>query len=231
MKLCEKGLELYKKRASLELIAKKCRVQLRTVRRWIKRYDWNSQIDYAPPTWPVKGGAPKGNTNSKGGKKGNKKALKHGLYAKCLPPETLSIVEGLDGVSPLDILWVNIKIKFATILHAQKIMHVKSATDHLKLTESATAVKVNADGTKEVKKESRERIVDASAKEVSFLIAQSRAMGTLNNMIRTYDELCRSSLATEEQKARILKLKAEVAVLADSGDSVNEGVQIIDDTN
>ena len=116
---------------------------------------------------------------------------------------------------------MNIKIKFATILHAQKIMHVKSATDHLKLTESATAVKVNADGTKEVKKESRERIVDASAKEASFLIAQSRAMGTLS----------RSSLATEEQKARILKLKAEVAVLADSGDSVNEGVQIIDDTN
>ena len=50
-------------------------------------------------------------------------------------------------------------------------------------------------------------------------------------MVRTYDELCRSSLATEEQKARILKLKAEVAVLADSGDTVNEGVQIIDDTN
>ena len=36
-------------------------------------------------------------------------------------------------------------------------------------------------------------------------------MGTLNNMIRQYEEMCRQGQADEEQQLRIAKLKAEVA--------------------
>mgnify|MGYP000373428416 CR=1 FL=1 len=38
-------------------------------------------------------------------------------------------------------------------------------------------------------------------------MAQSRAMGTLMNLIKQYEEMCNSELATEEQKLRIEKLK------------------------
>ena len=52
-------------------------------------------------------------------------------------------------------------------------------------------------------------IQQAWDKQASFLQAQSRAMSTLRGMIKQYDDLCRSELATEEQKARIEKLKAD----------------------
>lgn len=42
------------------------------------------------------------------------------------------------------------------------------------------------------------------------MTAQSRAMTTLQGMIKQYDELLKTDLATEEQKARIDVLKAKV---------------------
>ena len=42
-------------------------------------------------------------------------------------------------------------------------------------------------------------------------MAQSRAMGTLMNLIKQYEEMCNSKLATEEQRLRIEKLKKEIA--------------------
>jgi uncharacterized protein YjcR len=42
-------------------------------------------------------------------------------------------------------------------------------------------------------------------------MAQSRAMGTLMNLIKQYEEMCNGKLATEEQRLRIEKLKKEIA--------------------
>ena len=47
-------------------------------------------------------------------------------------------------------------------------------------------------------------------KQAVFLQAQSRAMAELRNMIKQYDELCKSDMATEEQKARIDKLRVDI---------------------
>ena len=46
-------------------------------------------------------------------------------------------------------------------------------------------------------------------------MAQSRAMGTLMNLIKQYEEMCNSELATEEQKLRIEKLKTEITKATD----------------
>lgn len=46
-------------------------------------------------------------------------------------------------------------------------------------------------------------------------MAQSRAMGTLMSLIKQYDEMCNSGLATEEQKLRIEKLKTEITKATD----------------
>lgn len=151
-------------------------------------------------------GAPKGNQNSVGHKSsvplGNHNAMTHGLYAKYLPPDTLEIADSLDFISPIDILWSNIKIKYASILRAQQIMFVQDKDD---LTKELKRQK-NGDSSWEEEYE----LQFAWDKQAAFLNAQSNAMKTLTTMIKQYDELCKSELATEEQKLRIEKLKAEV---------------------
>ena len=51
-------------------------------------------------------------------------------------------------------------------------------------------------------------------------------MGTLMNLIKQYDELCRSSLATDEQRLRIEKLKTEIARTRESDNPAK--VEIVD---
>ena len=66
-----------------------------------------------------KGGAPEKNTN----------AIKHGLFSKYLPAETLELVGNIEMMSPLDILWENICLKYAAIIRSQKLMYVEDAND------------------------------------------------------------------------------------------------------
>ena len=65
-------------------------------------------------------------------------------------------------------------------------------------------------------------------KQATFLKAQSTAMTALTNMLKQYEELCRSEMATEEQRLRVEKLRAEVETLRKGGDD-SDGVSIIDD--
>lgn len=167
-------------------------------------------------------GAPKGNQNSVGHKSSvpirNHNAMTHGLYAKYLPPDTLEIADSLDFISPIDILWSNIKIKYASILRAQQIMFVQDKGD---LTKELKRQK-NGDSSWEEEYE----LQFAWDKQAAFLNAQSNAMKTLTVMIKQYDEMCKSDLATEEQKLRIQKLKAEVQELQEND---NDNVEIVDD--
>lgn len=151
-----------------------------------------------------KGGAPEKNTN----------AIKHGLFSKYLPAETLELVGNIEMMSPLDILWENICLKYAAIIRSQKIMFVKDANDVTK--------RMAMDGAEATSYQ----YTEAYEKQASFLIAQSRAMGTLMSLIKQYDELCRSELVTDEQRLRIEKLKMELAKAHDSDGPIK--VEIVD---
>lgn len=63
--------------------------------------------------------------NAGGAPKQNQNAVKHGLLAKYLPKETLDIVMEVEESSPIDILYMNIKVQFARIIRAQKLMYVE----------------------------------------------------------------------------------------------------------
>lgn len=152
-----------------------------------------------------KGGAPEKNTN----------AVKHGLFSKYLPEETLELVGSIENMSPIDILWENICLKYAAIIRSQKIMFVKDAND---ITKRMTMDGIEATSY---------QYTEAYEKQASFLIAQSRAMRTLMSLIKQYDKLCRSELVTDEQRLRIEKLKMELAKAHDSDNPVK--VEIIDD--
>ena len=137
-----------------------------------------------------------------GSMKGNQNALKHGIYSKFLPKDTLEIVEAVDAVEPIDILWQNIKIQYATILRSQNIMYVKNKEEMIRLEKKIQ------DG--DFGDTAEYEFHTAWDRQERFMTAQARAMATLTNMIGKYDELCKSSLATEEQKLRTEKIKAEI---------------------
>jgi uncharacterized protein YjcR len=189
-------------------IAEKYGVSLNTVKSWKKRHSWNRDKGAPSPqqVHPNRGGAPPGNQNAAGNRGGsapkrNKNAEKHGLFSKYLPAESLAIMEQLQTQAPLDILWDNIMIQYTAIIRAQQIMYIKDRDD------STTTLIEEKDGNVSGQKWEVQQAWD---KQASFLTAQSRAMTTLQSMIKQYDELLKSDLATEEQRARIDVLRAKV---------------------
>ncbi|OUS70290.1 hypothetical protein B1748_29070 [Paenibacillus sp. MY03] len=189
-------------------IADKYGVSLNTVKSWKQRHSWQRKkgapIDKSVHT--KKPGAPKGNKNAVGNSggaapRGNSNAVTHGLFQKYLPAESLEIMQQLQESSPLDIVWENIMIQYTAIIRAQQIMFVKDRND-------VTTTKIEEKGGN-VWGEKWE-VQQAWDKQATFLQAQSRAMSTLQSLIRQYDDLLKTELATEEQKARIEVLRSKV---------------------
>lgn len=174
---------------------------------------------------PCKNGAmPNGRCRMHGGKstgapKRNKNAVKHGFFEKYMPEEAFGIMNELFEKDPLDMLWENIVIQYTAIIRAQKIMYVEDRDD------KTTSQIGYTDGEKS--QSERWEVQHAWDKQATFLQAQSRAMTTMQSMIKQYDELLKTGLATEEQRLRIEKLKAEVKVLSDP--DVNDELTIIVD--
>lgn len=178
----------------LKDIAEKYDISLNTLKSWIKRYKWSKDKMRTPKVHPKQNEIQKKSALNK-----NTNAVKHGLFAKYLPAETLELIGNIEMMSPLDILWENICLKYAAIIRSQQIMYVKDTNDATK--------RITVDGSETTVYQYKE----AYEKQASFLMAQSRAMGTLMNLIKQYEEMCNSELATEEQKLRIEKLKKEIA--------------------
>lgn len=207
--LWEQAYEDYKSGLKYKEIAEKYDVTLNTVKSWKTRH-WNKKgvhTNKGKKCAHKKKGAQPGNKNGTG-PPGNQNAKKHGLFAKWLPEEVNQII-GEMPESPLDILWYNIQLQLAAIVRAQNIMYVIDKDDR----------------TREVTLEGEAIAYDVQQawdKQANFMTAQSRAMKTLESMIKQYDELLHKNwqLATEEQKARLGLLQAQKKKLeADGGES------------
>lgn len=193
-KIKKKVQILYEKGTTFKEISEQYKISAKTVRQWASKYKWVRQ----------KGSKKSTETKRKAsgvciGKLQNTNAVKHGLFSKYLPAETLELVGNIEMMSPLDILWENICLKYAAIIRSQQIMYVKDTNDATK--------RITVDGSETTVYQYKE----AYEKQASFLMAQSRAMGTLMNLIKQYEEMCDGKLATEEQRLRIEKLKKEIA--------------------
>lgn len=188
-------------------LSSKYNISINTVKSWIKRYGWSKDANKESAPHKQKG-APLNNINAvgHGAPEENKNAEKHGFFSKWLPEETMQIMGSIQGSNPLDLLWDNIQLQYAAIIRAQKIMHVKDQED---LTKVLKRQKESSGDTSESWEKEYE-LQFAWDKQATFLQAQSRAMKTLEGMIKQYDELLKTDLATEEQKARIEVLKSKV---------------------
>ena len=177
-----------------------------TVRGWKSKDKWEPKIK---GTFQKKNtersknprGAPKGSKNAlgHGAPKGNTNALKHGLFAKYLPQEVYEIAQELSEKQPIDILWENITLTYANLLHAQRILYVQDVDDTTSVLIATTA-----------KGGASYEIHTSWDKQGKALAAMARAQSELKSMIKTYDELTRSPLVTEEQRLRIDNLKAQL---------------------
>ena len=192
--------KLFRKGLKLKDIASRLDVPEGTVRRWKNTYKWDSERSEKKANVRNKGGQ-KGNRNAVGDPPGNNKAEKYGFFRKYLPEETVSIIEEMPK-DPLDVLWDQIQIAYAAIIRAQQIMYVQDRED--KTIERVEERDGNVYGEKwEV-----QQVWD---KHGNFLQAQARAQKTLESMINRYDDMLHKNweLATEEQRARIERIKAD----------------------
>lgn len=204
----DKAFEIYSENnGNIELveIAERLGVSAGTVRGWKSKDKWEPKIK---GTFQKKNtersknprGAPKGSKNAlgHGAPKGNTNALKHGLFAKYLPQEVYEIAQELSVKQPIDILWENITLTYANLLHAQRILFVQDVED--------SNTFVTSEGKAGVGYEHH----TAWDKQGKALATIARAQSELKGMIKTYDELTRSPLVTEEQRLRIDNLKAQL---------------------
>jgi len=168
-----------------------------------------------------KPGGQRNNQNAKGNSGGsappdNKNAVTHGLFANWLPDETRQIIQELYTSNPADIIWNNIMIQYTAIIRSQRIMNVRDEFDN---TSNITRVDINPmlvdPKTNEPAKTSEQREWHmALDKQATFLQAQSRAMGTLMNLIKQFVSLAdekderRLKLETMKSKIKILEAKA-----------------------
>lgn len=192
------------KQKKLKDIAAELDVSESQVRKWKNQDKWNGNVTNKAKSNVTKrkrGGQPD-NKNAVGGNQSaplkNNNAEKFGFFRKYLPEETVSIIEEMPK-DPLDILWDQIQIAYAAIIRAQQIMYVKDRED--KTTE------ITSDGDAATAYEHQQ----AWDKHGNFLQAQARAQKTLESMINKYDDLLHKNweLATEEQRARIERIKAD----------------------
>lgn len=218
----DEALELFRQGFKLVEIAGRLGVPPGTVRRWKSIYGWESERSEKIPSVRKRGAQP-GNKNSKGGPPGNKKAEKYGFLSKYLPSETKEIFDAVAKADPLDLLWHQIQIQYAAIIRAQKIAYVKD--QHDKTIEKVEEKDGNVIGE-------RWEVQQAWDKQENFLKAQSRAMSTLANMLRHYEQMLRDrgENVTEEQRLRLDKLRAETdRIRRSSLPEQDDGVEIIND--
>ena len=205
----DKAFEIYSENnGNIELIeiAERLGVSAGTVRGWKSKDKWEPKIK---GTFQKKNkerskkprGAPKGSKNAlgHGAPKGNTNAVKHGLFAKYLPQEVYEIAQEISDKQPIDILWENITLTYATLLHAQRILHVQDIEDTTTMLIASTA-----------KGSENYEVHTSWDKQSRAITAIARAQAELRGMIKTYDELTRSPLVTEEQRLRIDNLKAQL---------------------
>ena len=223
MTIHERALLDYQDGMKYQEIATKYKVALSTVKSWKTRYKWKREKSTRTNSKARKVGGQPRNINALGSKGpvGKANAFKNGMFSKYLPKETLEIAMEIEDASPIDIMWMNIKLKFAAILRAQKIMHVQDADDSIKVSDQSLTVSNDPGGGQRRTVAKNEKTISAVEREERFLKSQSIAMMALTRMIKEYDELCKSSMATEEQRLRVAKLQMEIKLLDRDTDKGN----------
>jgi uncharacterized protein YjcR len=220
---------------TLKDLAEKHGVKLGTLKSRKSREKWSRDATKKDAT-KTKGlqpkvGAPKGNKNAVGNRgnpnpknqftERNTMALKHGLFSRYIPKETLEIMGMLDEKDPADLLWDQIMIQYAAIIRAQSIMFVTDKNEMIK--------ELKKEKETENSSEIEYEFQFAWDRQATFLNAQSRAIAELRSSIKQFLELAHEQderrLKLEKMQLNIEKTKAELDKLND--DSNDKPIEIV----
>lgn len=192
-----------------------------TIRKWKSTDKWDDELKGSAPL--NKRSAPlKNNQNAIENKGGappnNQNAMTHGLFSKWLPDETNELMGAMQEQEPADIIWTNIEIQYAAIIRSQKIMYVEDKNDLTKEESGYSSGKVSSETY---------AVQFAWDKQASFLQAQSRAMGTLSNLIKQFvaiaDEQDERKLKLELMQAQVKKVESESKIISNKADKLTGG--------
>lgn len=125
----------------------------------------------------------------------NTAALKHGLFSRYIPQETLELMGMLDDKSPADLIWDQIQIQYAAIIRSQSIMFVTDKNELIKEIKKQK-FELMEDGPEVTEIEYDNQF--AWERQAQFLNAQSRAIGELRTSIKQF-----ITLADEEDERRL----------------------------
>ena len=216
-KRIEQAQVLYLKGLKLVDIARQLDLPEGTIRSWKNRYKWNNggnaTLQKSKCNVANKKGAQPGNKNASGhgAPKKNSNAEKHGLFRKYLPEETFSIIEEMESMTPLDMIWHSIQIQYVAIIRSQQIMYVRDRED--KTVEKVEEKSGNVIGeTWEVQQ--------AWDKQAGFLKAQSVAITSLKNAVKDYLELEGASKADAKEQVQNWK-DAIIAIAQRRGEKID----------
>ncbi|WP_153732543.1 phage terminase small subunit [Sporosarcina obsidiansis] len=154
----------------------------------------------------------------------NTAALKHGLFSRYIPQETLAIMGVMDKDNPADLLWDQIMIQYAAIIRAQQIMFVQNQDDTAKeLKKLKVENVISAEGIEvQMPVEQEYEIQFAWDRHATFMNAQSRAIGELRTSIKQFCEMAYDNderlLKLEGMQVGIDKTRAEIDKLTGDGD-------------
>ncbi|MGJ9460106.1 phage terminase small subunit [Oceanobacillus sp. CF4.6] len=156
--------------------------------------------------------------------KRNSAALKHGLFSKHIPQETLDIMGQMGRDDPADLIWDQIMIQYAAIIRAQHIMYVEDKYETIKeLKKLKVESGFGMDGQAvEIPVEQEYEIQFAWDRHASFMNAQSRAMSEFRSLIKQFNEMAYDDderlLKLEQMQLGIEKTRAEIDRMSDDGD-------------
>jgi uncharacterized protein YjcR len=144
----------------------------------------------------------------------NTAALKHGIFSKYLPQETLDIINEMQDKTPADLLYDQIQIQYATIIRSQKIMWVENKDDLAKEQSQFGFGDSGAD---------KYEIQFAWDRQATFIASQSRAMGTLSNLIKQFCNIAHEDderrLKIEQMQLGMEKTKREIERIGGEGEA------------
>lgn len=228
-----------KKKKPLKDIAEELGVSASTVRKWKSEDKWEGETKQSAPDEKERYDSMRGNQYAKGNHGGappnNKNSVSHGLFSDWLPEETKAIIAELYTSEPADILWNNIMIQYTAIIRSQKIMSVRDEFDNTEDVVSAEIdpMVVDPKTKKPMQTKVSRQFQYAWDKQANFMNAQSRAMGTLSNLIKQFvaiaDEQDTRRKKLEMMTTQIDLAKAQLKEMSGGYDPSEEQTVILDD--
>lgn len=165
----------------------------------------------------------------------NSAALKHGLFSRYIPKETLEIMGSMNKDNPADIMWDQIMIQYAAIIRAQQIMFVEDKREIIKeLRKLKVKNSIDREGNEiQIPTEQEYEFQFAWDRQATFMNAQSRAISELRTSMKQFLEMAHDDderkLKLEYMQANIDKSNAEIDKIKGESDAgEDEEIIIVD---